>query len=85
MFDRIPRHDLRCENTDIADFEQGVLEDWIPGSLRFDGSARFCTPRDASASRAAFDMGTNSFVIEMVVAPEAEGVHDVGELEYQPD
>jgi len=70
MFDRIPRHDLRCVNTAAPDFEAGILEDWIPGALHFDGEARSCALREADVSRAAFDMGTNNFVIEMVIAPE---------------
>jgi hypothetical protein len=70
MFDRITRQDLRCANTAVSDFEAGILEDWIPGALRFDGEERSCALQEADVSRAAFDMGANNFVIEMVVAPE---------------
>jgi len=43
MFHLIPRNDLECNNTDKSDFEDGILENWTPGSLRFDGVTRYCT------------------------------------------
>lgn len=71
MFHQIPRNDLQCVNTDIADFENGTLEDWIPGSLRFDGKTRFCQLRQAEKTQADFDVGTNNFLIEMVIDADA--------------
>ena len=51
MFHLIPRNDLQCVNTDVVDFENGILEDWIPGSLRFDGKTRYCTLTDVAIEK----------------------------------
>ena len=42
MFQLIPRNDLDCVNTSASDFQMGLLEDWIPGALNFDGKTRAC-------------------------------------------
>ncbi len=39
----IPRHDLNCVNVGSTDFRAGLLEDWIPGALRFNGQDQFCS------------------------------------------
>ncbi len=89
MYHLIPRNDLQCRNTRERDFVAGILEDWVPGALKFDGERRYCVLADAipestleqspnsghrkdSASdtqRETVDMGTNNFLIEVVLAP----------------
>lgn len=85
MFHFIPRNDLLCVNTGRSDFEEGLLENWIVGALRFDGDTRYCKLSTATTlgDRAnsgtthavkdshGVDMANNSFLIEIVVAPEA--------------
>ena len=70
MFHQIPRNDLQCISTDQQNFEFGTLENWIPGALRFDGKTRYCHLREPEISLKSFDMGTNNFLIEMVVASD---------------
>jgi len=80
MYDQIPRRDLECVRTAAGHFEQGQLEDWIAGALRFDGRTRFCRMADSGVGEASVDMGAGNFLIEMVVAPEA-GANDFGFVE----
>ena len=69
MFDRIPRNNLQCINTHASDFESGILEDWIPGALRFDGKSQYCRLSQPDVTQADFDMGAGNFLIELVIAP----------------
>jgi hypothetical protein len=46
MFHEIPRNDLTCPYTKSENFTGGVLENWLPGALAFDGRSQYCVLPD---------------------------------------
>jgi hypothetical protein len=48
MYDKIPRHDLTAHHVLAANYETGLLEDWVEGALNLDGKDQYCSIADAS-------------------------------------
>ncbi|MBI5724530.1 MAG: sigma-70 family RNA polymerase sigma factor [Planctomycetes bacterium] len=83
MYYFVPRNDLNVSDCTAEDYVAGQLEDWIEGSLKFDGK-RVATlahaemtktvggknPYDGS-KRETLDMGANNFLIEVYFKTEA--------------
>jgi hypothetical protein len=80
MYYFVPRNDLTVSDCTADDYVDGPLEDWIEGALAFDGervaslshadmTRSMEYPKGLSydgANRETVDMGTNSFILEIV-------------------
>jgi hypothetical protein len=67
------RNDLRVAGAKESDYEVGVLEDWVNGALKLDGS-RFCVQEKAEQRLqvADLDMTNNSFLIQTFLRVDKE-------------
>lgn len=48
IYSQIPRHDLTAHQVFSGDYQLGMLEDWVEGSLSFNGKDQYCDIDDAS-------------------------------------
>lgn len=87
MFDStVPSNDLTGEGVTADDYEAGVLEDWVPGAMAFDGKRTLTLPNDRlikdfslggddkkmfpGRDRKTVRMTDNNFLIEAVFRAE---------------
>ncbi|HLL90566.1 MAG TPA: LamG-like jellyroll fold domain-containing protein, partial [Tepidisphaeraceae bacterium] len=66
-FNEFPRNDLVADGATTADYEQGTLEDWVDGALKFDGNRVAVQEKlDRQYEVTDLDMRENNFLIEGV-------------------
>ena len=92
----VPGNELKGDGFTAADYEPGVLEDWAPGALKFDGKRTLTLPSDRlvkdfslgdkenttfpGEKRKTVRMTDNNFLIEAVLRADAAGGTIAGKL-----